>query len=246
MELPNLGKQCTEATCKQLDFLPLKCKCGQLYCPEHFQKHAETCTAVVQPKDVELKKIEGLYVCSEEGCKSTSVVPIICERCNKHFCITHRHLTECRQKTAEELAIEKERYAEPVRRFNEAKKIVDGQVTEKLENAKKKPKSSQMASKVQLMRIKGKATGNKGIPTTDRVYFNIEHPKTLPPKSTPVFVSKTWTVGKFFSPVNRTLCTTKLSALISTCSFIDFFLANVLIRIFPNIQIGFACHHSYD
>lgn len=61
-----------------------------------------------------------------------------------------------------------------------------------------KPKHSKnvlLANKVQLMRIKNKATGLKTIPATDRVYFSIEHRE----KVSPVFVSKLWTIGnKYF------------------------------------------------
>lgn len=44
------------------------------------------------------------------------------------------------------------------------------------------------------MRIKNKATGLKTIPLSDRVYFNIQHPKS--DQVTPVFISKTWTLGR--------------------------------------------------
>lgn len=54
-----------------------------------------------------------------------------------------------------------------------------------------------MASKLQLMKIKNKATGLKGIPTTNRVYFNIGFgPSQKSEKIVPVFVSKTWSLGR--------------------------------------------------
>lgn len=52
-----------------------------------------------------------------------------------------------------------------------------------------------MANKVQLMRIKNKATGLKTIPVADRVYFNVYHPGNSE-KVSPIFVSKAWSVGK--------------------------------------------------
>ncbi|CAL1539759.1 unnamed protein product [Lymnaea stagnalis] len=36
MELPELGKHCNEPSCKQLDFLPMKCDaCSQIFCRDH-------------------------------------------------------------------------------------------------------------------------------------------------------------------------------------------------------------------
>jgi hypothetical protein len=46
------------------------------------------------------------------------------------------------------------------------------------------------------MRLKGKATGFKGIPVSDRVYFLIYPPSTVPQKSKAVFVAKQWPVGR--------------------------------------------------
>lgn len=51
-----------------------------------------------------------------------------------------------------------------------------------------------MANKVQLLRIKNKATGLKTVPPIDRVYFNIQHPKG--DKCFPVYFSRTWTLGR--------------------------------------------------
>lgn len=45
------------------------------------------------------------------------------------------------------------------------------------------------------MRLKNKATGQKGIATTDRIYFDVHYTKDKP-YSISVFVSKTWTLGK--------------------------------------------------
>lgn len=44
------------------------------------------------------------------------------------------------------------------------------------------------------MRIKNKATGLKTIPTSDRIYFSIQNKTKNEP--TPVFVSKTWSIGR--------------------------------------------------
>lgn len=43
MELPHLGEQCSEVSCKQLDFLPMKCNaCSCIFCKDHlfYSKHS--------------------------------------------------------------------------------------------------------------------------------------------------------------------------------------------------------------
>lgn len=65
-----------------------------------------------------------------------------------------------------------------------------------LNRAKKKESLNKTAHKVQLMRLKGKAAGSKGIPITDRVYFVVYPPLTFRQKSKAVFVSKQWSIGR--------------------------------------------------
>ncbi|XP_066199265.1 AN1-type zinc finger protein 2A [Saccopteryx leptura] len=54
MEFPDLGKHCSEKTCKQLDFLPLKCDvCEQDFCKDHFTYAAHKCPFAFK-KDVQV------------------------------------------------------------------------------------------------------------------------------------------------------------------------------------------------
>ncbi|XP_023792558.1 AN1-type zinc finger protein 2A isoform X2 [Cyanistes caeruleus] len=46
MELPWLGEHCSERTCKQLDFLPLKCNaCGEVFCKDHIRYDDHKCSS---------------------------------------------------------------------------------------------------------------------------------------------------------------------------------------------------------
>lgn len=196
MELPGLGQQCAHPNCKQLDFLPLNCKCGKQFCSEHFNIHVQVCETSTNI-EVEPQKIQDVYKCSFDGCNESSLVPLVCSNCHKHFCIKHRHITHCSDPDEQVLAQEKEKRALPVRQFNEAKLVVDKQIERNLEMAKKKGKS--LANKVQLMKIKSKAKGLNSVPTSDRVYFNVTHPETG--QVTPVFVAKTWSLGRAIDAV---------------------------------------------
>ncbi|KAM3916805.1 AN1-type zinc finger protein 2B [Leptodactylus fuscus] len=54
MEFPDLGKHCSEPTCKQLDFLPLKCDaCEQIFCKDHITYALHSCSSAYK-KDVQV------------------------------------------------------------------------------------------------------------------------------------------------------------------------------------------------
>ncbi|MEE6488997.1 hypothetical protein FKM82_015459 [Ascaphus truei] len=54
MEFPDLGKHCFEPTCKQLDFLPLKCDaCEQIFCKDHVTYEQHKCSSAYK-KDVQV------------------------------------------------------------------------------------------------------------------------------------------------------------------------------------------------
>jgi hypothetical protein len=75
------------------------------------------------------------------------------------------------------------------------------QVDASLNRAKKKESLNKTAHKVQLMRLKVKAVGSKGIPVTDRVYFLMHSPLTVLQKSKAVFVAKQWSIGRVIDSV---------------------------------------------
>ncbi|XP_054851621.1 AN1-type zinc finger protein 2A isoform X2 [Eublepharis macularius] len=54
MEFPDLGKHCCEKTCKQLDFLPLKCDaCEEVFCKDHIAYSRHRCSSAYK-KDVQV------------------------------------------------------------------------------------------------------------------------------------------------------------------------------------------------
>ncbi|KAL8175370.1 UNVERIFIED_CONTAM: zinc finger, AN1-type domain [Gekko kuhli] len=54
MEFPDLGEHCSERTCKQLDFLPLKCDaCGEIFCKDHIAYSWHRCSSAYK-KDVQV------------------------------------------------------------------------------------------------------------------------------------------------------------------------------------------------
>jgi len=54
MEFPNLGKHCHHGSCKQLDFLPIKCDaCEEVFCPTHIRYDIHRCMSAYK-KDVQV------------------------------------------------------------------------------------------------------------------------------------------------------------------------------------------------
>ncbi|KAK7792002.1 hypothetical protein R5R35_004205 [Gryllus longicercus] len=54
MEFPDLGQHCSEVTCQQLDFLPLKCDaCENIFCREHIAYKDHNCSSAYK-KDVQV------------------------------------------------------------------------------------------------------------------------------------------------------------------------------------------------
>uniref|UniRef100_F6R192 AN1-type zinc finger protein 2A n=1 Tax=Ciona intestinalis TaxID=7719 RepID=F6R192_CIOIN len=54
MELPHLGKHCTEPTCNLLDFLPMQCDaCEKIFCKDHFHYDHHKCESSYK-KDVQV------------------------------------------------------------------------------------------------------------------------------------------------------------------------------------------------
>ncbi|KAG0332881.1 zinc finger, AN1-type domain [Podila horticola] len=108
MELPSIGKHCSDATCSQLDFLPFTCPyCKQIYCQDHWRLEGHTCPkkdeATQQDqrvpicplcdKPVPVKKGEDPNVRMEQhiaaGCPepaTTTSKPIYTNSCNVKGC----------------------------------------------------------------------------------------------------------------------------------------------------------------
>lgn len=54
MELPHIGDQCSDKTCRQLDFLPVKCDgCKQSFCGQHWTYEGHNCPSP-RLKDVQV------------------------------------------------------------------------------------------------------------------------------------------------------------------------------------------------
>jgi len=102
MELPNLGRQCSETTCRQLDFLPMKCDaCSKIFCKDHLQYddhncgssykkniQVPVCPLCSQPIPVSRGTVPDLAVSAhiENNCEVRSKEKVFSNKCNKAKC----------------------------------------------------------------------------------------------------------------------------------------------------------------
>ncbi|XP_014215874.1 AN1-type zinc finger protein 1 [Copidosoma floridanum] len=205
MEFPSMGDQCSIKDCQQLDFLPFTCNnCQLVFCKIHFTGTSHPCSQSNNVVETTISSI-ATYKCSQSSCTTTSVVEMLCIKCNNHFCLLHRH-HGCFEPTELEKQDNLIQWEKPKQQFTEAKDAVDKEIMEKL----KKSKNSSTSIKIKLMKLKAKAKGLKSIPATERCYFLVHPPMTcsataIPKDSRGVFVSINWTIGKVIDSITDTL-----------------------------------------
>lgn len=97
MEFPNVGQRCGHSNCGQLDFLPVECAyCHSTFCKDHLSPFIHDCqsfeTNVLTDAELSAKAKEKWQVkCSLKECHTKELVPIKCDKCLEHFCLSHRH-----------------------------------------------------------------------------------------------------------------------------------------------------------
>lgn len=191
MEIPNLGKQCQELSCKQLDFLPIVCQfCSRSFCKDHFLPQQHQCTGEYNKiKQQVSEDADYRYPCQHQGCKGGELAPVICPGCSNNFCLTHRHQVDHGCPT----------YKPPENTMADAAAKIQ-KITDCMDSGHSKKgqgrKSDKLSAKVQLMKLKQKSCGEQSLPQEERLYLLVLLPKTSQVSSQPVFVSHNWSLGK--------------------------------------------------
>ncbi|XP_050693985.1 AN1-type zinc finger protein 1-like [Eriocheir sinensis] len=199
MELPDLGKQCGVESCRQLDFLPIVCgACGGVFCKEHSLPFYHQC---VSEAEEEKTREEGddrkitRHPCQFPKCDGGELTPVLCPACGLNFCLAHRHQPDhqCPHQPQQGPSEQEKAAAEKIKQI--ADRMDGGGGGERRGKGKK---SEQLSAKVQLMKLKQKSEGEKGIPSEERIYLLV----SLPPSSSSsssslaVFVSRAWSIGR--------------------------------------------------
>ncbi|XP_053323961.1 AN1-type zinc finger protein 1 [Spea bombifrons] len=187
----DIGQHCGVEHCGQLDFLPFVCDaCSRVFCLQHRSRDCHGCPEVTPIADCEKSGASTLYPCTYKSCSGKELVQVLCPYCEKHFCLGHRHQPdhEC-----EKLEIPKPRMCATQQLVRE---IVDSKKSAAPAKGRKGAKSSETAAKVALMKLKLHAVGDKSLPQSERVYFQVYLPKGTKEKSKPMFFCTKWSIGK--------------------------------------------------
>ncbi|XP_014163273.2 AN1-type zinc finger protein 1 [Geospiza fortis] len=174
------------------NFLPFVCDgCSGIFCLQHRSRDAHGCSEVnIRNSSVKPDQHRS-YPCSYKDCNGKELLPVLCPYCDKHFCLRHRHQSdhEC-----EKLDTPKPRMAATQQLVQH---IIDSKKSDKVKSKKRKgAKNSETAAKVALMKLKMHACGDKSLPQTERIYFQVFLPKGNKEKSKPMFFCSKWSIGK--------------------------------------------------
>ncbi|KAJ6546421.1 hypothetical protein DFH09DRAFT_927187 [Mycena vulgaris] len=102
MSMLEIGSQCSYALCKEIDFLPILCKCQLYFCRAHSSADAHSCTAYTTPSESLPLPGPPLQRCGADNCNKPSLeafiasdgegrTPATCPHCQASFCAEHRH-----------------------------------------------------------------------------------------------------------------------------------------------------------
>ncbi|XP_059488090.1 AN1-type zinc finger protein 1-like [Neocloeon triangulifer] len=208
-ELPNLGRHCGWSLCQQLDFLPLECRhCQLTFCKEHLPFASHACAK--KPDRVlsadECRLAEG-FECTFEGCQRRELVAVTCGQCQRQVCLDHRLPTQHNCPSVEiqaEINLEISKKEEALsKEISIAKKEVEEQLAKQLKAAKNRAR----AAKVQLMKLKSKASLAKrglNIAQSERLHFLV---KTPVGGEEVLVVSKEWSLGRVLDFTAEQCCT---------------------------------------
>lgn len=184
-ELPEIGKHCE--ICKRLDFLPVECTlCRGIFCRNHLAYDQHKCP---NPPSLDgdiahkASTVVPFKKCDMKDCDEKLHSPIQCTGCEKNFCVAHRHPPDhqCSQYAKEQ-----------EEKLNKAKPKVVIAPRQKGQGKK----SLALEAKVQLMRMKGFAVGDKTIPPENKLYFLVNLPTGAKNEPKAVFLNSQWSVGR--------------------------------------------------
>ncbi|XP_043945305.1 AN1-type zinc finger protein 1 isoform X2 [Protopterus annectens] len=157
---------------------------------DHRSRDSHQCSEVNLRKESVKSDPPISIPCSFKECHIRELLPVLCPHCQKHYCLGHRHQMD---HNCEKLETPKPRMSATQ---HLVKEIVDSKKTSPVSKGRKGAKNAETAAKVALMKLKMHAAGDKAIPQTERVYFQVFLPKGAKEKSKPMFFCAKWSIGK--------------------------------------------------
>ncbi|ORX84004.1 hypothetical protein K493DRAFT_88108 [Basidiobolus meristosporus CBS 931.73] len=230
MEFPGLGSQCTFKSCQQLDFLPFRCGlCDNIFCAEHRSIFSHSCPEAEDTKrfvcatcglalevegrtDTDQISKEHLESgckrhvlvlpsikkkCQLDSCGQAETIVSLCLYCSGVYCLKHRHAADHQCVSSEQTAIKAQEKRKTIQDL--ISKNIKKPTTTSSAHVPAKPRKKSPV--VELMRMKGKAKGDNGLPQAQRFYLKCFLP--IESKSPPVimFFDKSWSLGRVLDKV---------------------------------------------
>ncbi|KAJ7172741.1 hypothetical protein C8R46DRAFT_163732 [Mycena filopes] len=185
-----IGSQCSQPLCKEIDFLPILCRCQLYFCRTHSSTDDHDCTWV-KPTQAAAGPSTPLQRCAADKCSKPSLeafvsssdaqgrTPATCPHCHASFCAEHRHPKShsCDIKPALEPKNEAAR-ALLAKNFPTAK-TKTASVVRRAPQIPTDPVKLAQFRKLELMKMRHSAvpvdTKDKvaGIPQEDRLHFKV-------------------------------------------------------------------------
>ncbi|KAJ2717291.1 hypothetical protein H4R19_000043 [Coemansia spiralis] len=179
MELPDVGRRCSREGCRQLDFLAAVCPyCDRPFCSTHVAVFAHTCPCTPRGNVVEQPRARE---------------PLAVDRPAPDTATPHSS-GPMQKKT---LTHEQQQALVAARQASDARSQPA---------AKPASRRPTVSPKIELMRLKARATGNASIADADRLYLSIQWQG----KATPVFLNVNAVVGNAAAQLARQLRLTML------------------------------------
>ncbi|KAK7023777.1 AN1-type zinc finger protein 1 [Favolaschia claudopus] len=104
MSMIQVGATCSQPLCKEIDFLPILCRCQLYFCREHSPADAHACSYRPPESSAVSVPSSPLQRCAVDKCNKPSLESFVssdaqgrisatCPECNASFCAEHRHPT---------------------------------------------------------------------------------------------------------------------------------------------------------
>ncbi len=194
----DIGKQCNRKDCSQLDFLPLTCEyCRQVFCKDHISIDGHQCSKYPKADfdgtgEMSTKSCKcHLESCTEKVLHSSNsdliLLGYLCDGCKNLFCVRHRHQQDHNCQVPESSLFDQHQKRKEAALLA-LKKHGMSLKSDKPSSTQEKKK---LNPKVELMKMKMKATGNKSIPESSRLYLRLFYG---PKEHRPIFVDKVFSL----------------------------------------------------
>ncbi|CAG9540265.1 unnamed protein product [Cercopithifilaria johnstoni] len=146
------------------------------------------------------------YLCSKDGCFTSEIIRIDCQRCGFNFCLKHRYPEEhqCRSQGVTNGQINSNLQKELKKKMSmivaaDSRNIAETSVHSPLQKKKSMDETAQRrADRIAIMRLKLNIR-NCSIPPDEQMFLFV----TENQKREPVMVSKSWTVGRCLDQIAR-------------------------------------------